>query len=38
VLPRRVLPTATPECLAGVEWPTVETLYGDPIGPGGSGH
>lgn len=37
-VPRRILPTATPDCLAGVEWPTAETLYGDSLGPGGSGH
>jgi LysM repeat protein len=37
VVPRRVLPTVTPEPLAGVEWPTPETLYGDPTLPGG-GH
>jgi LysM repeat protein len=37
VVPRRVLPTVTPEPLAGVEWPTPETLYGEPTLPGG-GH
>jgi penicillin-insensitive murein endopeptidase len=36
VVPRRVLPTATPESLASIEWPSAETLYGDnPSGPGG---
>jgi penicillin-insensitive murein endopeptidase len=35
VVRRRVLPTATPESLAGVEWPTPETLYGDPTPPAG---
>lgn len=35
VVPRRVLPTATPESMAGVEWPTPETLYGEPIAPAG---
>lgn len=28
VVPHRVLPSTTPEPLAAVEWPTVETLYG----------
>jgi LysM repeat protein len=36
VVRRRVLPSATPEALAAVEWPTAETLYGDA--PGASGH
>jgi murein endopeptidase len=34
-VPRRVLPATTPEMLAGVEWPTPETLYGEPPIPGG---
>lgn len=28
VLPPRVLPPSTPEFLAGIEWPTAESLYG----------
>lgn len=35
VVPRRILPAVTPESLAGVEWPTTETLYGEPGSPGG---
>jgi murein endopeptidase len=30
VVPRRPMPTFTPECLAAVDWPTPEVLYGEP--------
>jgi len=36
VVPRRVLPAVTPDTLTGVEWPTAETLYGEPPIPGGA--
>jgi murein endopeptidase/LysM repeat protein len=39
IVPRRPLPTLTPEPLASVEWPTAETLYGDaPASSGPGGH
>jgi penicillin-insensitive murein endopeptidase len=34
VVPRRILPAVTPDALAGVEWPTPETLYGESWVPG----
>ncbi len=29
VIPRRILPSQTPQILASVDWPTAESLYGD---------
>jgi LysM repeat protein len=31
VVPRRLLPPSTPDALATVDWPTFETLYGQPL-------
>jgi len=30
VVPRRLLPTTTPEAMAAVDWPTFDSLYGNP--------
>jgi len=30
VVPRRPMPSVTPECLTAVDWPTPEALYGEP--------
>jgi penicillin-insensitive murein endopeptidase len=31
VVPRRLLAPSTPDALAGIDWPTFETLYGAPV-------